>query len=106
MKIQMSDDVYELYTTGKNKTYKDIARNPVLMEGFYPVIHYMKAADTVEDLKRFSVLHYEQLRYHLSGYSSVRLSNSYVHRLLFSESEDGLKVELLKIDKTHYGNKH
>ena len=43
--------------------------------------------------------------YQWSGYSSVRLSNRYVHRLLFKETADGLEVELIEIDDTHYGNK-
>lgn len=29
----------------------------------------------------------------------------YVHRLLFTETEDGIEVELIEIDDTHYGNK-
>lgn len=66
----------------------------------------MMFADRLEELKRFSFLHYEQLRYEWSGLSSVRLSNRYVHRLIFREFEEGIKIELIKIDDTHYGNKH
>lgn len=50
-------------------------------------------------------LHYEQLRHEYAGYSSVRLSNSYVHRLIFKEINGGIQIELLEIDETHYGNK-
>jgi hypothetical protein len=28
-----------------------------------------------------------------------------VERLLFTETEDGIEVELIEIDNTHYGNK-
>ena len=58
-----------------------------------------------EDLKRMSFLHYEQLKYDYSGSSSVRLLKSYVHRLIFLEHEDGIELELIEIDDTHYGNK-
>lgn len=47
----------------------------------------------------------ERLKYQWSGYSSVRLSNKYVHRLIFTERENGLEIELIDIDNTHYGNK-
>jgi len=31
--------------------------------------------------------------------------NGLVERLLFSETDDGIEVELIEIDSTHYGNK-
>lgn len=55
--------------------------------------------------KDMNVLMNEDL-YEWSGYSSIRLSNRFVHRLIFMETPDGLEVEILKIDQTHYGNKH
>lgn len=58
-----------------------------------------------DDLKQFSFLHYEKLRYQKEPLSSVRLVNGMVERLLFSETEDGIEVELLEIDSTLYGNK-
>ena len=41
----------------------------------------------------------------MEGFSSVRLSNRYVHRLIFKETDDGLQVEIIDINDTHYGNK-
>ena len=105
MKIKMNYELLELYSTGKSKRYKDIARNPVLYGGFVRAVDAMLSAQSIDELRNISVLHYERLRYNLSGYSSVRLANSYVHRLLFTESEDGVKVELIQIDNTHYGKK-
>ena len=53
-----------------------------------------------------NVLMNEDLRdLYLTGYSSVRLSNRFVHRLIFRETPDGLEVQLIDIDDTHYGNK-
>ena len=47
----------------------------------------------------------EKLKYMKEPLSSVRLVNGMVERLLFTETEDGIEVELLEIDSTHYGNK-
>ena len=52
-----------------------------------------------------NVLMNEDLKYQLTGYSSVRLSNRFVHRLIFRETPDGLEIQLIDIDDTHYGNK-
>lgn len=65
----------------------------------------MESAASVEQLKTFSILHYEQLKYKFSGLSSVRLDNRYVHRLIFEEKPDYITLKLIEIDDTHYGNK-
>ena len=75
------------------------------MDGFVRAVHTMIWVDNVDCLNGFSFLHYERLKYHWSGYSSVRLSNRYVHRLIFTETQDGLQVELIEIDDAHYGYK-
>ncbi|MBP5538710.1 MAG: hypothetical protein J6X69_02580 [Bacteroidales bacterium] len=105
MDVKMTGDLLELYQTGSNKRYKDIARNPILLRGYVMAIETMKIVTNVNELSQFSRLHYEKLKHEYSGFSSVRLSNSFVHRLLFSENEDGIEVQLIKIDDTHYGNK-
>ncbi len=101
----MPDELYVLYTTGKSRRYGNVAENRQLMSGFIRAVQTMEYVEDVSELKKFSYLHYEQLRYEYAGYSSVRLSNSYVHRLIFKELEGGIQVELLEIDDTHYGNK-
>ena len=103
--MQMEGDLLELYLTGKNVRYKDISRNRTLMEGFMNVVRLMKDVDSVVELRQISRLHYEQLKYQYSGLSSVRLSNRFVHRLLFEEIDGGVIVRLIEIDDTHYGNK-
>ena len=65
----------------------------------------MISASSTAELEKFSFLHYEKLKHQLSGLSSVRLSNRYVHRLIFREIDDGVEIELIEIDDTHYGNK-
>lgn len=48
-------------------------------------------------------MHYEKLAN--DPRSSIRIVNGMVERLLFTETEDGVEVELIEIDSTHYGNK-
>lgn len=105
MVVQMEGDLLELYLTGKSGRYKDVARNKTLRDGFFRVVETMKIVSKAEDLKNFSYLHYEQLKYQYSGFCSVRLSNSYIHRLIFREIAGGVEVKLIDIDDTHYGNK-
>ena len=105
MNVLMNQELLDLYKSGKSKRYQDVERNRELMEGFIRAVNTMVTVKNVNELSGFSYLHYERLKFQWSGYSSVRLSNRYVHRLLFKETADGLEVELIEIDDTHYGNK-
>lgn len=105
MKVFFTKDLEELYTTGRNRKYSAVARNRVLFNGYVRAVQTMILVGKVDELKGYSFLHYEQLRHELSAYSSVRLSNAYIHRLIFRETEEGLTIELIEIDNTHYGNK-
>ncbi len=105
MDVYMDDDLLELYSTGKNKKYREVARNLELKSGFNRAVQSMLSVDSVDQLSSFSFLHYERLKYQLTGLSSVRLSNRYVHRLLFEEKDGGIVVKLIEIDDSHYGNK-
>ena len=97
-------DLFELITTGKNRKYRAVERDRTLMEGLQRAIRIMESVSSVEDLKLYSYLHYEKMRYQLSGQSSVRLANGRIHRLLFIEEEDMITLTLVELDKTHYGN--
>ena len=105
MKIIAEGDLLELLTTGQNRRYRDIVQNKYLFERLKLIIKTLQSAESVLVLPRISFLHYEKLRYSFSGLSSVRLSNSYVHRLIFREAEDRITLVLIEIDDTHYGNK-
>ena len=108
MNIIFKDEALsELYTNGKtnDRKYKKLCRNKKLVEGYQRVVSIMYDVDSTDDLKLFSSLHYEKLKYQKDSMSSVRLVNGMVERLLFTETEDGIEVELLEIDSTHYGNK-
>lgn len=109
MKVIFKDDALsELYETGKTKDrkYRQICRNAKLVDGYIRAVKIMYDVECTNDLKPFSFLHYEKLKYqHGESKSSVRLVNGMIERLLFTETEDGVEVELIEIDNTHYGNK-
>lgn len=105
MKIEMDSDLRELIKDGTSKRYHSIVTNRVLYNGLLRAYQVLEAVSSVAELKLYSFLHYEQLKYGYSGLSSVRLDNRYVHRLLFEEKEDLITLKLIEIDDTHYGNK-
>ena len=66
----------------------------------------MYNVESTDDLRVFSFLHYEKLKYQdREPKSSIRLANGMVERLIFTETQNGIEVELIEIDSTHYGNK-
>ncbi len=106
MNVIFTDDALEeLYRTGKTKVsrYKKLCRNKSFVEDYIGVEDLMFSIDKVDDLKTYSYLHYEKLKYRPE--SSVRIDNGRVERLIFTEHEDGIEVRLIEIDSTHYGNK-
>ena len=109
MKISFKDDALsELYETGKTKDrrYKNVCKNQKLVNGYIRAVKIMYVVKCTEELKPFSFLHYEKLKYQKDEpISSVRIANGLVERLLFTETEDGIEIELIEIDSTHYGNK-
>ncbi|WP_296125041.1 hypothetical protein [uncultured Bacteroides sp.] len=108
MKIIFKDEALsDLYESGKtnDSKYKKLCKNKKLVQGYQRAVSIMYDVETTEELKPFSFLHYEKLKYLKEPLSSVRLVNGMVERLLFTETEDGIEVELLEIDNTHYGNK-
>lgn len=109
MEIKFKDAALsELYEKGKtnDKKYKHICKNKKLIDGYVRAVGIMYGVDNTEALKPISFLHYEKLKYQKGEpKSSVRLVNGMVERLIFTETEDGIEVELIEIDSTHYGNK-
>ncbi len=106
MKVRYEDkELEQLYKTGKSKKYKRIERDAKLVSRLVIVIDNLLDAKNCDSLKSISSLHYEKLKHEYSGKSSVRLSNSHIERLIFTEEEDGIVITLLEIDDTHYGNK-
>ena len=105
MQIVFEDtDLEELITKGRNNRYKKYARNGKFMKALATVYNYMRLAERASDLRTVSFLHYEQLA-GTNGLSSVRVVNGMVERILFREFEGGIRITVLSLDDTHYGNK-
>lgn len=106
MKITYKDlALKEIYETGTTKSsrYKILCRDKKFISAYQDVIEIMEYAPSVKDLISLSFLHYEKLKYRME--SSVRILNGRVERLLFTETDDGLEIELIEINTTHYGKK-
>ncbi len=106
MNVIFSDNALkEIYETGKTKDgkYKKLCRNKSFIQDYIAVIDLMFSVEKTDDLKAYSYLHYEKLKYR--GESSVRIDNGRVERLIFTEHEGGIEVRLIEINTTHYGNK-
>lgn len=106
MKITFKDEALsELYETGKTKDrkYKQLCKNKRLVDGYIRAVGVMYRTATTQELRQYSFLHYEKLAH--DPRSSIRIVNGMVERLLFTETDDGIEVELIEIDSTHYGNK-
>ena len=106
--VELAKDMSEdtcIIETGKTKDskYKKLCRNKSFVEDYIGVVDLMFSVEKTEDLKAYSYLHYEKLKYRSE--SSVRIDNGRVERLIFTEHEDGIEVRLIEIDSTHYGNK-
>ena len=95
----------ELFETGKTKDrkYNKLCKNKKLVDVYIRAVSIMYRTETTRELSEYSFLHYEKLAN--DPRSSIRIVNGMVERLLFTETEDGVEVELIEIDSTHYGNK-
>ncbi len=97
--------MYEKGETSHRK-YKPLCKKKKLVEGYQRAVGIMFHVQTVDELRLFSFLHYERLKHQKDEQrSSVRLANGMVERLIFTERDGGIEVELIEIDNTHYGNK-
>ncbi len=98
-------EIYEQGRTGVSK-YKKFCKNKKLINGYRRAVTIMYSIESTDQLKTISFLHYEKLKYQKDDpKSSIRLVNGTIERLIFSETADGIEVELIEINDTHYGNK-
>ena len=87
-----------------DKLYKKLSKNRRFMFDLNKVMGILHSVSNVSELYDFKSLHYEQLKYDLSGFSSVRIGYTSKYRLLFLEQESGVSIELININE-HYGDK-
>ena len=108
MDIIFKDEVLkEIFETGKTKDsrYKVLCKDSRFIKSYVRVVRTISAVENASELSDFSFLHYEKLKHCKPPLSSVRIMNGRVERLLFEELEDGILIELIEINQTHYGNK-
>lgn len=104
MQIIFEDkDLEELITTGYNSKYKKYTRNKKFMTALVTAYNYLRFSERANNLRSISFLHYEQLS-GTNGMSSIRVVNGMVERILFREFEGGIRITVLSLDDTHYGN--
>ena len=105
MQIIFDDkDLEELITAGRNSKYKKYTRNRKFMEALAIAYNYLRFSERASDLRSISFLHYEQLA-GTNGMSSIRVINGMVERILLREFDGGIRITVLSLDNTHYGNK-
>lgn len=95
----------DLYELGKSKAYKAFSKNKIKIIAYKQIVDLMMVAENIEEIKLLSYLHYEKLKHNYSGYSSVRIKNGEIERLIFKEENDKITITLIELSTNHYGNK-
>ena len=104
MNVSFEDvELEELIITHQSKKYKKYTRDKKFLWALDRVFNDLQGVAKCSDLKQLSYLHYEQLK--RIGLSSVRVMNGRVERLLFKELENGLRITIIELDETHYGQR-
>lgn len=83
--------------------YKKYTRDKKFLWALDRVFNDLQGVAKCSDLKQLSYLLYEQLR--KIGLSSVRVMNGRVERLLFQELENGIRITVIELDESHYGQR-
>lgn len=104
MKVTFLDkDLEELYKFGINSKYKKYSKDKRFIENLIENIDVLFSVSSTLELSKFSYLHYEKLK-HINK-SSVRVMNGRVERIVFTENESGIEIEIIELNQTHYGKK-
>ena len=104
MNVSFEDvELEKLIITHQSKKYKKYTRDKKFLWALDRVFNDLQGVAKCSDLKQLSYLHYEQLK--RIGLSSVRVMNGRVERLLFKELENGIRITIIELDETHYGQR-
>ncbi len=104
MNVSFEDvELEKLIITHKSKRYKKYTRDKKFLWALDRVFNDLQGVAKCSDLKQLSYLHYEQFK--KIGLSSVRVMNGRVERLLFKELENGIRISIIELDETHYGQR-
>ena len=71
MIVEMEKELEDPIHDGDSKTYQSILRNRSLYDGLMRAYQIMIAVNCIEELKLYSFLHYERLKYEYSGFHKI-----------------------------------
>ena len=93
-----------LHGNALGRPYSKWKSNKQLRKDLEKVMRILSSAVDCNMLHCYKVLNYEQLKYDLLGKSSVRIGFKSKFRLIFTELETGIKINIIEISE-HYGDK-
>lgn len=101
-----NEEIREFILSGKanDRPYSKWRSNRQLRLDLDKVMRILEIVDNCSELQSYKALHYEQLKYDRSGQSSVRLGFKTKFRLIFTELNDGIVINIIEISE-HYGDK-
>lgn len=101
-----NEEIREFILSGKanDRPYSKWRSNRQLRLDLDKVMRILAIVDNCSELQSYKALHYEQLKYDRSGQSSVRLGFKTKFRLIFTELNDGIVINIIEISE-HYGDK-
>lgn len=102
------DDLQEFLIKGTSKKLKKYQHKKKFKDALDRVLSLMYTVEAVEELEKYSFLHYEALRADYSGCHSVRVMNGEPERIIFIEEEndEGERIIVItELNTTHYNGK-
>lgn len=97
-------EYFILFGIAESRPYSKWRSNRQLRLDIDKVMRALTIADTCAELQLYKALHYEQLKYDRIGQSSVRLGFKSKFRLIFTEHNNGIMINIIEISE-HYGDK-
>lgn len=87
-----------------SRPYSKWRSNHQLRMDIDKVMRILSVAENCSELPLYKALHYERLKYDRIGQSSVRLGFKSKFRLIFTELNNGIIINIIEISE-HYGDK-
>ena len=101
-----NEEIREFILCGKadSRPYSKWRSNRQLRKDLDKAMRILSVVDNCSELQFYKALHYEQLKYDRSGQSSIRLGFNTKFRLIFTELNGGIVINIIEISE-HYGDK-
>lgn len=88
----------------ETRPYSRWRSNRQLRTDLDKVMRILSTVDNCAELQLYKSLHYEQLKFDRIGQSSVRIGFRSKFRLIFTELNNGIVINIIEISE-HYGDK-